>query len=68
MLGYKPSTTITNHTLFSQNITFLKYQIAPISHVSLKSGLLQHPGFTFGAEPQLLSGALEAAHLATRAG
>lgn len=28
--GYKPSTTITNHTLFFQNIAFLKYQVAPV--------------------------------------
>lgn len=27
---YKPSTTITNHTLFFQNIAFLKYQIATV--------------------------------------
>lgn len=28
--GYKPSTTITNHTLFLQNRAFLKYQIASV--------------------------------------
>lgn len=52
--GYKPSTTVTNHTLFFQNITFLKYQIAPVKPRVPKIGLADASRFIYGAEQRLL--------------
>lgn len=43
-----------SHFVFPEHRFFLNIKLPPVSHVSLKSGLLQHPGFIFGVEQRLL--------------
>lgn len=60
---YRPLWVQTVHHYNKSHFVFLNIKLPPLSHVSLKSGLLQHPGFIFGAEQRLLysSGTLRGA-------